>query len=182
MRLYTVSLFLSCGMVVCFGLLGPSPSARAMTQILPDAAVEADQNTILELISTFDQAQEAIRAGNLDTLMSLYSQNYRYHGLHKADIRAIWAELFANYELIANIHTFSAIRIVGKGSQAMAEITCTGALWANSKNTKQRIPIDSWHQEVHHLIKEKGAWRIIGSAGGESPRPRKFGTAPHPLF
>jgi hypothetical protein len=71
---------------------------------------------------------------------------------------------------------------VGQGVQARAEITCTGALWATSKNTKDRVPIDSWHQEVHHLIKEKGMWRIIGNPSEGSPRPRMFGMAPHPLF
>lgn len=182
MRRCRVPLTFMGGMIAGVLWLLPSLPVWAMTQILPDATIEADQQTILELTSTFDQAQEAIRARNLDGLMSLYSQNYRYHGLQKIDIRKIWGELFEKYELIANIHTFSAIKLVHKGPEVLAEITCTGALWANSKHTKERVPIDSWHQEVHHLVKEKGAWRIVGSGGGEGTRPRMFGTAPHPLF
>lgn len=167
--------------IASIGLFATLPRASAMTQILPDAKIEADQQTILEIISTFDQAQEAIRSRNLDALMSLYAQQYRYHGLTKSDIRRIWAELFSQYDLIANIHTFSALKVVRIGKTAMVEITCTGALWATSKNTEQRIPIDSWHQEVHHLVKEKDGWRIVGNLGGES-KIKQFGTAPHPLF
>jgi hypothetical protein len=79
------------------------------------------------------------------------------------------------------MHTFSAIKVVTSGKQTTAEITCTGAVWANSRETKQRIPIDSWHQEVHRLVKEKDGWRIVGNLGGDQTI-RQFGTAPHPLF
>lgn len=162
-------------------LMMPLPAA-GMTQILPDATVEADRQTVLELTSAFDQAQEAIRSRNLDELMGIYSERYNHHGFKKDDLRKIWAELLSDYEFIANIHTFSAIRTSGEGNNMTVEITCSGALWATSKNSKERIPIDSWHQEVHHLAKEDGEWRIVGSSKGASARPRLFGSAPHPLF
>ncbi len=161
--------------------LVPSASTYGMTQIPPDAKIEADQQTILELTSTFDHAEESIRSRDLDSLMALYSEQYQHHGLKKPDIRKIWDELFSHYDLISNIHIFSAIKKVEQRDHMRAEITCTGALWATSKNTKDRVPIDSWHQEVHHLVKEKGGWRIVGSTAGP-PRPRMFGMAPHPLF
>jgi hypothetical protein len=153
----------------------------AMTQILPDANVEGNPHHIMELIGTFDRAQEAIRAQDLEALMALYAPNYHYRGLTKADIREIWAEVFANYDLIANIHIFSAFKIAGSDSRPIAEITCSGSLWARSLNTKERISIDSWHQEVHHLIREEDGWRIVGHLG-EAPILRRFGAAPHPLF
>jgi hypothetical protein len=168
-------------LILWFAWSIPSASTYGMTQIPPDAKVEADQQTILELTSTFDRAEESIRSRDLDSLMALYSEQYRYHGLKKPDIRKIWEELFSHYDLISNIHIFSAIRNIELQGQMKAEITCTGALWATSKNTKDRVPIDSWHQEVHHLVKEKGGWRIVGSTDGQ-PRPRMFGMAPHPLF
>jgi hypothetical protein len=161
--------------------LAPSPIALALTQIGPEATVEADQQTLAELIGTFDRAEEAIRARDVDGLMALYAANYEYHGLKRGDIRKIWADLFARYDLIANIHTFSAIKVMRAGNQVTAEITCTGAVWANSRQTKQRIPIDSWHQEVHRLVKGKDGWRIVGNLGNEQAI-RQFGTAPHPLF
>ena len=167
--------------VVVPALVVSPPVAFALTQILPEAVVEADQQSVTELIGTFDRAQEAIRARDIDGLMGLYATNYRNHGLKRDDIRKIWADLFARYDLIANIHTFSVIKVVKTGKETTAEITCTGAVWANSKETKQRIPIDSWHQEVHRLVKGKDGWRIIGNLGGDQA-VRQFGTAPHPLF
>ena len=165
--------------ILCF--LIPADGLLAMTQILPDAKVEGDSQQIIELIGTFDRAQEAIRAKDIDTLMSLYASNYEYRGLTKADIRKIWAEVFSHYDLIANIHTFSAIRIVKAGNHPTAEITCTGSLWARSVDTKERVPIDSWHQEVHRLVRGDDGWHIVGNLGGK-PGVHQFGAAPHPLF
>jgi len=170
------------GLILIFLLFFvPCSVALALTQILPDAVIEADQQSLAELIGTFDRAQEAIRARDVDALMELYALNYQYHGLRRGDIRKIWADLFARYDLIANMHTFSAIRVVTTGKGATAEITCTGAVWANSRETKQRIPIDSWHQEVHRLVRGKDGWHIVGNLGGDQAI-RQFGTAPHPLF
>ena len=161
------------------------PSAAvAMTQIVPDAKIQVDQQTVLELTSTFDQAEEAIRSRDVDGLMSLYSDRYAYHGLKKSDIRSIWNELLQHYDLISNVHTFSSITTTQRDGIPILEITCTGALWATRKDSKTRLPIDSWHREIHYLVKERGAWRIVGSAGAESGSrpPKMFGTAPHPLF
>lgn len=170
------------GLILIVLLLASFPAdALALTQILPEASVEADQQSLMELIGTFDRAEEAIRARDLDALMALYATAYQYHGLRRGDIRGIWADLFARYDLISNIHTFSAIKVVTVGTRTTAEITCTGAVWANSRETNERIPIDSWHQEVHRLVKEKNGWRIIGNLGGDKAT-RRFGTAPHPLF
>ncbi len=170
------------GLIIAAAMTTTFPAiSLALTQILPEAVIEADQQSVMELIGTFDRAQEAIRARDIDGLMELYANNYRYHGLKRDDIRKIWAELFAQYDLIANIHTFSAIKVMKTGEDVTAEITCTGAVWANSRETKQRIPIDSWYQEVHRLVKGKDGWRIVGNLGSDQAI-RRFGTAPHPLF
>jgi hypothetical protein len=170
------------GLILSVLLLVAFPAgALALTQILPDATVEADQQSLMEIISTFDRAEEAIRARELDALMALYATSYQYHGLRRGDVRKIWADLFARYDLIANMHTFSAIKVVKTGKDITAEITCTGAVWANSRETKERIPIDSWQHEVHRLVRGKDGWRIVGNIGGDKA-VRHFGTAPHPLF
>lgn len=167
--------------LIVLGLVTAHSAALALTQILPEAVIEADQQSLAELIGTFDRAQEAIRARDVDALMELYAPNYQYHGLKRGDIRRIWADLFKRHDLIANMHTFSAIKVVKRGKDTTAEIICTGAVWANSKETKQRIPIDSWQREVHRLVKGKDGWRIVGNLGGDKA-VRQFGTAPHPLF
>ncbi len=170
----------SCILMILVAM-APTPSLLAMTQILPDAKVQGKPQRISEIIGTFDRAQEAIRARDLDALMLLYAQAYDHHGLKKSDIREIWRELLAHYDFIANIHTFSAIKIVESTNRITAEITCTGSLWARSEVTKLRVPIDSWHQEVHYLVREEDGWRIVGNLGVKPALPQ-FGSAPHPLF
>jgi ketosteroid isomerase-like protein len=170
------------GCAVAVVWLAFAPPAAAGTQILSEATIEADAVTVLEITSTFDQAEEAIRSHDLEALMSLYAQNYRYHGIGKDGIRKIWADLFARYDLITNLHTFSAITVTGTEPNRIVRITCTGALHGIAKNSKQPVPIDSWYREDHYLVKERGAWRILGNASGDAPAVLPFGAAPHPLF
>ncbi len=157
--------------------------AAAKTQITPSTVQEVDAQTLKELLSTFEQAEQAMQARDIEGIMGLYSDNYLYHGLKKADIRKIWSQLFEQYKELESFHTFSAIRTVGgSGGKLTAELTCTGVIWGTSKMTTLRSPIDSWYEEIHYLKKENGRWRITGNIGGESQPVLQFGIAPHPLF
>jgi len=169
-------------LVVGACLLAP-PIADAKTQVTPSTIQEVDPQTLKELLSTFEQAEQAMQARDLDAIMALYSDEYLYHGLKKPDIRKIWSQLFENYKELESFHTFSVIRTIGgSGGKLTAEMTCTGVIWATSKVTTLRAPIDSWYEEIHYLKKEKGRWRITGNIGGESQPTLQFGIAPHPLF
>jgi ketosteroid isomerase-like protein len=156
--------------------------AVAKTQVTASTIQEVDPQTTKDLLATFEQAEQAMQALDLDGIMALYADDYYYHGLKKADIRKVWAQLFDHYKDLESFHTFSVIRTVGTGSKLIAEMTCTGVVWGTAKNTKLRSPVDSWYEEVHFLKKENGRWRITGNAGGESEPILPFGTAPHPLF
>lgn len=163
------------------GWAGAIGTVQAETRILPDAVIEADREVVDELLATFRRADEAVIKRNLDGVMELYSARYGNHGLTKSDVKKIWASLFNDYREIADSHTFSVIRVTSSSEGLVAEITCTGALWATSERGNLRIPIDSWYEEVHQLVKEEGAWRIRGNMG-EASTVLPFGTAPHPLF
>ena len=156
--------------------------AVAKTQVTASTIQEVDPQTTKDLLATFEQAEQAMQAHDLDGIMALYADDYYYHGLKKADIRKVWAQLFEHYKDLESFHTFSVIRTVGTGSKLIAEMTCTGVVWGTAKNTKLRSPVDSWYEEVHFLKKENGRWKITGNAGGESEPILPFGTAPHPLF
>ena len=156
------------------------PGANAKTQLLPDGIQEVDAETLKELLSAFEQAEQAMAAKDIDRIMALYSDDYLYHGLKKADVRQIWKQLFDHYKELESFHTFSVVRTVGSGSNA--EMTCSGVLWGTSNDTTLRSPVDSWYEEVHYLKKENGRWRIVGNVGGESIPVLQFGVAPHPLF
>lgn len=170
---------------VCVGLVlwvAPSAVVSAKTQVTPSTIQEVEAQTAKELLSTFELAELAMQARDLDGIMALYSDDYYYHGLKKADIRKVWHQLFEHYQDLESFHTFSVMRTVGSGSKLTAEMTCTGVVWGTAKDTKLRAPVDSWYEEVHYLRKENGRWRIVGNVGGESQPVLQFGVSPHPLF
>ncbi len=162
-------------------LLATLPPARAEVQLLPGAAADLDQATTNEVMNTFRQADEALRARNVDGVMALYSEQYDYHGLKKVDMRKVWMNLFDEFQDLADVHHFSRLTKVGSGSKTIIEATCTGSLSGLSKTGGLRVPIDSWYEEVHYMTFEDGQWRIRGNVG-DSPRFMPFGTSPHPLF
>lgn len=113
--------------------------------------------------------------------MELYSDEYRYHGLSNDEIRKIWDAMVQRYGDLTSTHMFSRIHVVSSGIQPTAEITCTGSLWGLSKETGQRVIIDSWFNEVHHVVREQGTWRLRGHEG-EEIQVLPFGASPHPFF
>lgn len=163
-------------------LCRPPTPVVAKVEVLTGANVLADEATVKEILATFDRAEQAIQARDLDSLMGLYSKRYNYHKLRKSDARRIWEEIFEYNHQLHSTHLFSEInKVVQMNGDVTAQVTCTGALWGLANETGQKVTVDSWFEEIHYLVKEDGAWRIIGNAGGAPETPR-FGHAPHPLF
>lgn len=171
-------------LIVAAGLwVAPSVYTDAKTQLTSGAIRDVDEGTLKDLLATFEEAERAMHARDLEGIMALYSDDYVYHGLKKSDIRNIWSKLFEQYKELESFHAFSVIRTVGaSGGKLTAEMTCTGVIWGTSNTTTLRMPIDSWYEEVHYLKKENGRWRIVGHLGGEAQPGLQFGIAPHPLF
>ncbi len=174
-RRVAITAFLLLALLISLG------RAHAKIVVPSGSVIEVDETTVTTVVGTFEQAEQAIKAHDLDKVMAIYSPQYNYHRLKKDDIRKIWKDLFEEYQEIASTHLFTKIAKVGSGREAVLEVTCTGHLWARSKTSGLFVPIDSWYEEVHYLVFEDGAWRIRGNVG-ESPRVLPFGTAPHPLF
>lgn len=174
-------LLITFAWLVGLGIPASMPhSAFGKTQLVGGAIQEVEPQVLKELLSIFEQAEQAMQARDIEGVMALYSDNYLYHNLTKAEIRKIWNQLFKNYKELESFHSFSVIRAVG--AESNVEVTCTGVLWGTSKDTTLRTPVDSWYEEVHYLKKENGRWRIVGNLGGESQPVMPFGVAPHPLF
>jgi ketosteroid isomerase-like protein len=159
-------------------------------QALPDqgqvhverwGTIRAADKDVSEILAAFNEAEAALHSKNLDGLMALYSDQYKYHGLSKADLRKMWQELFEQYDHLASHHIFSRLQVVVSGKNPTAEIVCTGNLFGISKETGERTIIDSWFYENHHLAYENGGWRILGH-GAEAPKALRFGSSPHPFF
>ncbi|MDE3042003.1 MAG: hypothetical protein KGJ82_15715 [Nitrospirota bacterium] len=144
------------------------------------AEVNADDKTVSEILVAINRAEAVLQAGNLDDLMALYSAQYRYHGLEKEDLKNIRGELLTHHREFRSNHILSRIAAI-PCSPPSVELTCTGSLWAVSKETGQQVNIDSWYGEVHYMVKEEGLWRVRGHRG-EAPKTQGFGVAPHPFF
>ena len=144
------------------------------------AEVKADPKTVADILGSFNQSEAALQEANLDQLMNLYSDNYQYHGLTKQDLRGIWADLLAHNRDFKSNHILSRI-VASSEALPTAELTCTGSLWAVSKETGEQVRIDSWYGEVHYMVNEDGTWRVRGHRG-QAPSTKGFGAAPHPFF
>jgi hypothetical protein len=163
-----------------FSILAEGPPASAALRIDAGAELHADAETIHQIEEAFNRAEDAIGKRDLDTLMTVYSEHYHYQDLTKADMRKIWKGFFEQFARVATLHSFSRI-VVKLGKHPTAQVTCTGALWATSDQNDQRVNLSSWAGDVHHLIYEQGAWRIVG-LGRNAPNHPEFGQAPPPLF
>lgn len=144
------------------------------------AEVNTDDKTVAEILAAFNGVEEGIRVGDLEKIMAIYSRNYRYHGMTKADLRTIWEAVLAEYHGLNSNHVLSRI-VVRSNGQRIAEITCSGSLYGVSKKTGEPVNVDSWYGEVHHVVNKEGAWRVEGHKD-EVAKALPFGVAPHPFF
>jgi hypothetical protein len=152
----------------------PTPIAAAVG-FAPGVGADADQPVIKEPVMAFKKA-------DLDVLMKFYATTYNYHGLKRSDVRRVWEEVFTHYVDISSSHVFTELKLVQADGITKAYVTCTGGLHGTDKQTGKSISIDSLAREVHYLVKEEGAWRFLGNAGGAADH-FPAGSAPHhPLF
>ena len=165
--------------------------ALAVTDIAPDAEVKADPETVKAIRAAFDRADEALRTKNLSGIMAIYSKDYQNRGLRKVDTSLIWQDIFDRYDELSSRHVFSKIVFQKNGAEPpTAQVVCTGVLLGVSVFKKgkpapaassEKLYLDAWFETTHHLILEKGDWKIIGhdpSRAEEHP----FAAALHLLF
>ena len=153
------------------------------THISQGADIQGDEKDVQAILAIFQKAEEAVHRKDVDALMALYSENYSHGGYTKDSVRAVWSDLFANHRDFSGTHIFSTVKVEARKTQPIAHVTCTGSLWAISNETGQRVNIDSWYGEVHHLIFQHGVWHLAGTFW-EIPRAKESRPAflPHPFF
>lgn len=180
MRVRKILVILGLLLGVAQFIQGSSSPAMAKVRLAREAVIQVEASTLRAIQTVFLQAEEAIRTGDLEALMELYSQNYRFDGLTKDDRRRSWKDLFTQYHRISTAHSFSQI-VVKPGKHATAEVTSTGTLWATTNGTNQRINLAIWLGDIHYLIDEEGQWRISGP-GKKAARTAQHGWAPPSPF
>jgi ketosteroid isomerase-like protein len=180
-RIVLKMILILAGTLILTQFRPPTPVAAAV-EFAPGVGTGDDRLVIKELVAAFNEAEAAVKKADLDTLMQFYATTYNYHGLKKPDVRRVWEEVFTYYRDISSSHVFTELKLVEVDGVRKAYVTCTGGLHGTEKQTGKPITIDSWVREVHYLVKEEGAWRFLGNAGGAADRV-PAGSAPHhPLF
>jgi len=159
----------------------PAPAA-AVVEAAAGTVSKADQAALNEIVASFDRAESAVQQQELDVLMDFYAKAYNYHGLKWSDVRRVWSEVFTHYGQLTSKHVFTGLKLVRDDGFKKAYVTCTGGLYGIEKRTGKPITIDSWVQEVHYLVKEKGGWKFLGNAGGTSLSAPPASAPHHPLF
>lgn len=160
---------------------GPTPVLAAV-DFAPGVGADADQPVIIELLTAFNEAEAAINKADLDALMTFYATTYFYHGLTRSDVRRVWEDVFLHYRDMTSSHVFTELKLVQADGVRTAYVTCTGWLYGTEKEMGRPITIDSWVREVHYLVKEEGAWRFRGNAGGAIDDVRAKRAPRHPFF
>jgi len=130
------------------------------THFSEGADIQGYDQAVQAILSLFKKAEDAVLRKDLDGLMVLYSEDYKHGGYTKDSVRAVWSDLFIHYHDFSATHIFSKIKVEAEKTVPQAHVTCTGSLWAMSNETGQRVNIDSWYGEVHHLTFEPtlGIW------------------------
>ncbi len=159
----------------------PTPVAAAV-EFAPGVGADADRPVIKELVAAFNEAEVAVKKADLDALMKFYASTYNYHGLNRSGVLRVWEEVFLHYRDITSSHVFTKLKVVQADGVRKAYVTCTGGLHGTEQQTGKPITIDSWVREVHYLVKEEGAWRFLGNAGGAADHVPPASAPHHPLF
>jgi hypothetical protein len=181
-RLSLIKIILILAGIVILPHSRPPTSFAAAIEFAPGVGADADMPVINELVTAFKMADAAVKKADVDALMKFYATSYNYHGLTRSDVRRVWEEVFLHYRDVNSSHVFTELKLVRADGVRKAYVTCTGWLYGTEKQTGKPITIDSWVREVHYLVKEEGAWRFLGNAGGESPSASPASAPHHPLF
>lgn len=157
------------------------PSLAAV-ELAPSIDTIGHRQVMKEIVAAFDRAEVAVQQADLEALMLFYARGYNYHGLKRSDVRRVWREVFAHYRQVASRHVFTEWKFTKAGPVQIVYVTCTGGLYGAEKETGSPITIDSWVDEVHYLVKERGQWRFYGNAGGPVSGAPPASAPHHPLF
>lgn len=154
-------------------------SDEYVMEVDPDAKKALGEQTFNEVMAFFNAAEQAIETKNLSALMALYSENYR-DGVHnKQSAEQIWKRIFSKFNGMATHHNMKLVNF--SEDKNMVILSCSGLLVGMPDPEQRSITVDNWTLQNHILVKEAGAWKLIGSYGKDRKR-LWFDKPMHPLF
>ncbi|MDH5508767.1 MAG: nuclear transport factor 2 family protein [Nitrospinota bacterium] len=148
-------------------------------RVSPEMKGKISKETLADVTRFFEDAEDAIKTGNLESLMNLYSDSYKNGDHDKDAARRIWERIFSNFDGMSTMHNMKLVNYSPDGG--LVVIGCSGILLGKRKGEADRVPVDTWTNEEHILTLEKGKWKLVGSAGTKRKR-LWFDRPMHPLF
>lgn len=146
----------------------------------PAAGIEIEQSELQEITNFFHQAERAIEAENIGSLMTLYSDQYtNLRNRDKDFAEELWSKIFASFDNISARHSMELIACDKAAGQAVTE--CSGLLSGTPVGESRPVTIDRWDNQRHILIKEN-YWKLFGNAGEGAQRYGEEDGKLHPLF
>ena len=146
----------------------------------PATSVEIEENEAQDIANFFHQAERAIQSENINSLMSLYSDNYtNLTNGDKQFAAELWNKIFARFDNISSRHSMKLIDYDQAAGRAITE--CSGLLFGTPVGENNPVLIDRWDDQKHMLIKE-GDWKLLGNTGESALRYGEKDEKLHPLF
>ncbi|MBI5888065.1 MAG: hypothetical protein HZB82_05050 [Deltaproteobacteria bacterium] len=161
--------------------------AAPHVQFPPSDAIEASKESVKELETFYAKVEEALIKKDVNALMAFYANDYFHNGMTKDIIKALWTNIFKNFDNLNSIHVFSSVLV----QENEAVVACTGTLLGIPKDSKdkQYVAVDRWINQSHWLSKRGGSWQIVGGATHwltetkvRTGRPVEYQLEFHPLF
>lgn len=154
-------------------------SDRYALHIDPAAKQQLGDQTFNEVSMFLQTTQKALEAKDTVTLMAQYSDHYRDGDLDKKSVEHAWRRIFARLDTVAALNNMKLVNI--SADRNMVVLQSSGLLVGVPENEKWPVTIDNWNNEHHILVKEGGAWKLIGIYGPERKR-LWFDKPMHPLI
>lgn len=148
-------------------------------QVDPAAKKRLGEQTFHEVMLFFEAAEKAIETKDLKALMALYSDNYTDGEHDKKSAERIWKRIFARFDSMATHHNMKLVNVTTEKN--MVILSCSGLLLGVPDTDRGIVTIDNWTNQDHVLVKEQGAWKLIGTYGQDRKR-LWFDKPMHPLF
>ena len=162
---------------ICLSLAFTGPAAGEIQ--MPEAAkTNADARTTAEFEKFYEEIEAALKAKDLDKLISFYADDYQHHGITKKQLRFMWLEVLSEFSDLYSVHVFTRITVQGDD----AILVCTGGLFGIEEGNTDYTTVDQWVKLNHWLTKVDGKWKMIGGATRSSPRGRGSASESHPFF
>lgn len=137
------------------------------------------ERTFNEVAMHYQTAQRAIETKNMELLMAQYSDSYRDGDIDKKFVARAWQKIFARADNLATLNNMKLVNI--SADENVIVLQSSGLLVGVPDDDKRPVTIDSWNTQNHVLVKEAGAWKLIGIYGPEQKR-LWFGKPMHPLI